>query len=128
MTTTTTPERTVLETYETAALEHVNDVRADLGLEPLDELQPGRKGKAEACPIANSIIHEGPDYLTCNTYWSPELHRQGYNEEGDTIVLDSRVGRDSTGIIHESKMSDDAGMFQRAFDRGEYPQLVADNG
>lgn len=119
MTTTTAPERTYLEICEQAALDHVNEVRADLGLEPLTKLLPGIKANAASCPVATSIIF-GNEALEVATYWSANPN------EADTMVFnadDERFGRDA---ILEAKMSEQAGQFQRAFDRGEYPQLVVE--
>lgn len=108
-----------LETLETAALEHVNDVLADLEMDPVTQLEKGIQAKAFACPISTTIINElGGLGYSCASYRQTSIYdRPAVDENGP-------VG-DFTSVYH-AEMSEKAFEFQRAFDRGEFPELIAE--
>lgn len=106
-----------------AALDHVNDVRNELGLDPVTELLPGLQAVAFQCPISQTILAGSDLPYSVSSYHF-------------TTVYDCPVHRDDHGDIRfddpdrESiafaEMSDLSYSFQRAFDSGDFPELIAE--
>lgn len=112
-------EDNYLETLETAALEHVNDVLADLEMDPVTHLEKGIPVKAYACPISTTIIKalDGLDY-SCASYKTTSIYDSpAVNEDGPVGEYD---------MVYSADMGDKSFEFQRAFDRGEFPELIAE--
>lgn len=95
-----------------AALDHVNDVRKEMGLSPLTELLPGVPVDSFQCPVSNSIL-SGIDGYSCTSY-------------GTTTVYDRPVFSEDHEVVVRSEMSDLSKQFQRAFDDGQFPELIAE--
>lgn len=106
-----------------AALDHVNDVRKELGLNPVTELQQGYRVYAHKCPVATSIIHgaERDFFVTTWTDCGSTVYNAPDVQQDDFSY--SLVEADAIGTYD---MSDLSAEFQRAFDRGDFPELIAE--
>jgi len=100
-------------------LDHVNDVRNELGLNPVTELQKGYVAEASKCPIALSIIREIDDSHSVSSWQRTSVYDVP-NELSLEVDMERHIVLDSIG------MSDLAFMFQKAFDREEFPELIAE--
>lgn len=104
-----------------AALDHVNDIRNELGLSPVMELQKGYVAEASKCPIALSIV-QGIDDSHCASSWQRTTVYDVPVHLANEIDVDVKehIVVDSIG------MSDLSFLFQKAFDREEFPELIAE--
>lgn len=102
-----------------AALDHVNDVRNDLGLDPVTELLSGYVAQAHKCPIALSIV-QGIDDSHSVSSWQRTTVYDVPNELSLEVDLDRHI------VLDALEMSDLAFRFQKAFDREEFPELIAE--
>lgn len=87
-----------------AVLSFCNDVRAQLGRKPVEQLRKGKRCDAGRCPIANTInFHSQTRYNTCSCcgVWQPE-------SDGSKVL----TGLSALAIA-----------FIRAFDDGDLPQF-----
>lgn len=102
-----------------AALDHVNDVRNDLGLDPVAELLPGYVAEASKCPISRSIV-QGIDDSHCASSWQRTTVYNVPVDVASDIDVKEHIVLDAIG------MSDLAFRFQKSFDREEFPELIAE--
>lgn len=95
-----------------AALDHVNDVRFLLGLNPVTELERGLQAKAASCPVVCSILKDVEDRYNALSWQRTTVYHGNF-------LFGERV-------IYAMGMSDLASQFQKAFDAGEFPELIAE--
>lgn len=92
-------------------LEFVNGIRRQLDLEPIDELQKGRRDTALECPISNSIKYGFEGTVCTNTKI--------------VLVQDKRISdeKDNRFIsTHKFTVLPEITDFIVAFDGGAYPE------
>lgn len=112
-------EDTYLETLETAALNHVNEVLADLEIDHVWNLEKGLQAEAKDCPISRTIMKalDGLDY-GCVSYRVTTVY--------DCPIAEDYMLNEDFEVVIRKEMSEDSHAFQRAFDRGEFPELIAE--
>lgn len=89
-----------------AALQHVNQVRARLGYEPVPYLLPGIQHAASCCPLANSIRAGHEDDVRVTTYQN-------------THVTNLHTGESVVSMRNPPKVHS----FAVQFDEGKYRDL-----
>jgi hypothetical protein len=97
-----------------AALEFVNEVRAEVGAEQLEHLVPGSPCKTGTCPIANSLFFATEDLIPVVTFWATVMR--------PASQLDGRWrlhGKPIRHFAHSQPVKD----FIQNFDRGWLPEL-----
>ena len=102
-----------------AALDHVNDVRNELGLSPVSELQKGYIAEASKCPIALSIL-QGIDGSHSVSSWQRTTVYDVPDESSLEVDMENHIVLDAIG------MSDLSFQFQKSFDNEEFPELIAE--
>lgn len=83
----------------------VNELRAELGLDPIDELKPGTRYSASTCPVANSLAFGGTNRVISGQNFIMVMGRAGQY----------RIDMRTPGEV---------ATFIRLFDTGSYPDLV----
>jgi hypothetical protein len=94
-----------MDRYEQAALDAVNEARAELGAPPTPALAPGRRGRAGECAVAQSVAPAVPGASCTVNGGAIEVWRTDFAMPKLTIEL-----------------GDDASEFVARFDGGLYPR------
>lgn len=107
-----------LEAYEAAALKSVNKARAEIGLAPLDKLEPGYRGKAAECVISNSITAGAPAEMKLRVSTAGGVSRLNYKAVEGKFIFKHTVDRRET-----INLGPEVANFIVEFDGGRYPEL-----
>lgn len=95
-----------LSEWRHEALRFINGVRYFLGAPKLDSVKPGEVANAEKCPISNSVIG---------------MYIKSVQTRTKTIEVAGPGGE----LLFKSQLPIKVQKFLKAFDAGEYPDLVA---
>lgn len=127
-----------MDKYEKAALRFTNKIRAELGLEPLEQLEKGNIGIASSCTLSASLLNaEGlwprTDYDFVDIIdIAPILGDDGpYFSDSSVGYVDAKTPkarvRQAPRIVKSFKVPTLVKTFLRFFDDGKYPHLVTDD-